>query len=120
MQALEANGEDPRLPLLARNMDKDERLLRRELDVHKQKLDEAVCVLAAEIMPEHVEDVCSLIRGDAKASSQSEAAVRLAQVVSARLEQSPELQAQFGERLAALQRCKTHMQNELDQRQRTV
>ena len=42
LKALEANGEDPRLPVCAKGMDEDERLLRRELDVHKQKLDEAV------------------------------------------------------------------------------
>ena len=47
LQALEANGEDPRLPVRARGIDENEKLLRRELDVHKQKLDEAVCVLAA-------------------------------------------------------------------------
>ena len=89
--------------------------MRRELDVHKQKLDEAVCVLAAEIMPEHVKDVFLLIGRDAKASSQSEAALRLAQLASACLDQSPELQAQFGARLAALERCRTHMKAEFDE-----
>ena len=94
LQALEANGEDPRLPVMAKGRNEDEKLLRRELDVHKQKLDEAVCVLAAEIMPEHVKDVFLLIGGDAKASSQSEAALRLAQLASALLNQSPELHKQ--------------------------
>ena len=72
-------------------------------------------MLAAEIMPEHVKDVFLLIGGDAKASSQSEAALRLAQLASALLNQSPELQAQFGERLAALERCRTHMQDGFDE-----
>ena len=115
LQTLEANGEDPRLPVCARGMDEDEILLRRELDFHEQKLDEAVCVLAAEIMPEHVEDVFLLIGGDAKAISKSGAALRLAQVASARLDQSPELQAQFGARLAALERCRTEMKDEFDE-----
>ena len=105
---------------MTKSMDENEKLLRRKLDVHKQKLDEAVCVLAAEIMPEHVEDVFLLIGGDAKASSQSEAALRLAQLASALLDQSPELKAHFGARLAALERYRTHMQHQFDElRERT-
>ena len=122
LQSLQANGEEPRMPASARAMGEGETQLRRELDLHKQNLDGALCVLAALIMPKQEEYVFSLIGSDTKGTKKSEsvqkvaeAAVRLSQSASACLEESPELQTQFGARLTALERCRTHMNDQFEE-----
>ena len=120
--SLQANGEAPRMPLNARGMDGEETQLRRQLDVHMQRLDEALCVLAALIMPEQEEYVFSLISSDTKVNKKSEfvrklaeAAVCFSQSARAFLEHSPDKQTQFGARLTALDCCKTNMQDVFDE-----